>query len=156
MARKRHTGPRKGVRRRPPKIRKNKEQVLILCPYCWPEHTINPEAPANCGTLLELAAVQTTYSRVECALCGGSAGTLIKVGERYKHEYDCTPGKTIYTVPPSKSRLAALAWKAPPFVHRFIARRWGRAVVELSAEGDVTGYGWDVVRAVPIGVPTDG
>ena len=143
--------PNKGTRRAPPRISRDKDTAQILCPFCWPPHPITPETPASCGTVLELVAAQTTYRAVECALCHGIQGQLVKVGDRYKHAFDCTPGKTIYTVPPDKSRAAAAIWHAPAFIHRFIAKRWGKAAVELTSEGKRTGFGWDIVRKYSIG-----
>ena len=147
----------KGNRRAPAKVENKKGQVTISCPFCYPPHPIITDVPASCGTVLELTAHQNVYTGIECALCGQSNGTLVKIGETYKHEHDCTPGQTIYTVPPEKSFSARLLWNAPDFVHTFIARRWGRAIADIKEpDGQHSYYGWDVVRSIPIQVTTDG
>ena len=141
-----------------PRITLRDDVVMIECPFCHPPHPIQPGEPAKCGTTLELTAVQVTYTAVECSLCGSVQGTLVRIGERYKHDYDCTPGKTIYTVPPEHSRAAALFWRMPGFVQRWYASKYGKVVVELTStnvetkETKVTGYGWDVLRVTPIQV----
>ncbi|KKK98504.1 hypothetical protein LCGC14_2642110 [marine sediment metagenome] len=111
---------------------------------------------ASCGTVLELVAHQNVYTEVECALCGESGGTLVKIGDTYKHDHDCTPGKQIYAVPPPKSRLAWAFWRAPEFAHKFVAKQFGRAVTQLHDEESNPYYGWDMVRAIPIKVTMDG
>ncbi len=145
-----------GPRQAPAKVENKKGQVMISCPFCFPPHPIITEVPASCGTTLELVAVQNVYTSVECALCGESGGTLVKIGDSYKHDFDCTPGKTIYSVPPPKSRSARVLWNAPDFVHKFVARRWGRAITQLHDENSNPYYGWDMVRTTPIQVTQDG
>lgn len=131
------------IRRKAPRINNVAGGVTIECPYCHPPHQLRVDVPARCGTILELNAVQNLYQDVTCALCGKSGGTLLKIGERYRHANECSPGKVIYTVPPKASRGAALFWRLPNFLHLAWARRFGKKVVELSQDGSVTGYAWD-------------
>ena len=133
------------IRRRPPRIINDGDGVKIQCPYCHPPHPLSIEHRAPCGTVLELNAVQNLYSSVKCALCGGMQGTMVKIGKRYRHSYDCKPGHTIYTVPPKASKSAAFFWNLPDRLHRFVWLRLGKKVVKLSTEGKTTGYAWDKV-----------
>ena len=146
----------KGNRTAPARVENKKGQVTISCPYCYPPHQIITEVPASCGTVLELVAVQNVFSGVDCALCGESGGTLVKIGETYRHDHDCTPGKTIFAVPPPKSIFAAMFWRAPTFAHKFIARRFGRAVTQITGKNGDPYFGWDMVRTIPMKVTTDG
>ena len=156
MGRKRKRYKQSNQRKASPRITLRDDIVLIECPFCHPAHPIQPDKPAGCGTTLELHAVQQTYKAVDCALCGSQQGTLVKIGERYKHDYDCTPGKTIYTVPPKPTRAAALFWRMPSFVHNLVASKYGKVVVEITStdfetkESKVTGYGWDILRVTPV------
>ncbi len=158
MSRRRTRSKSTNHRRQHPRITLREDVVLIECPFCYPTHPIQPDKPARCGTTLELHAVQVTYTAIECNLCRKSEGTLVKIGERYKHDYDCTPGKTFYTVPPEPSRVASLFWRMPNFIHTWYANRTGRVIVEITStdtetkESKVTGYGWDVLRVTPIQV----
>ena len=155
---KRRNRPRKnkGNRTAPARIEMTKNGAKILCPYCYPPHQIITETPASCGTVLELVAVQNVFSGIDCALCGESGGTLIKIGETYRHDHDCTPGKTIFAVPPPKSMFAAMFWRAPKFLTMFVARRYGRAATKIEGKNGKPYFGWDMVRTIPMKVTTDG
>ena len=131
------------IRRQAPRISNDGKGVLIECPYCHPPHPLRVDLPAPCGTILELRAIQNLYRDVKCVLCENSQGTLIKVGEYYRHAHECSPGKRIYTVPPEKSRSAAVFHRFPKFLHKFYARNFGKVVIELSHQGEVAGYAWD-------------
>ena len=132
------TGPK--IRKRPPKLKTDDGKAEILCPFCFPSHPIQIEFPSSCGTILELSAIQSLYKDVTCALCGGARGSLVKIGEKYKHAHDCTPGQHLYAVPPKKSRGARAFWYLPNFAHTYLWRVSGRKVIELSNDGKVTGY----------------
>ena len=138
--------PRKRSRLRsaPPRIEAVKDSVRILCPFCQPPHEILPDRQSPCGTSLELKAVQRTFTHVACALCGQSQGTLVKRGERMIHDYDCTPGAKIYTVPPPRSRMAGIVWKLPTFFHRLTMRSFGVVPTKMN---DGT-YAWDVPQVI--------
>ena len=133
------------IRSRPPTIKRAGGGIEIQCPFCHPTHPLRVDVSARCGTILELNAVQNLYQEVACSLCAGVQGTLVKIGDRYKHVHECTPGTTIYTVPPKKSFSARVFWKLPESLHRWVWKNRGQKVIELSTEGQVTGYGWDRV-----------
>lgn len=134
------------VRRRNPKIHQGNNGVEIQCPFCFPPHQLAVDIRARCGTILELKAIQLLYSSVKCALCGGAQGTMVKIGERYRHSFDCKPGHTIYTVPPKASKSAAYFWRFPEGIHKLVWRYLGRKVIQLSTEGQIAGYAWDNVE----------
>ena len=140
---KKKSAPR--IRERPPRINRAGGGIEIQCPFCYPTHPLRVDISARCGTILELNAVQNLYQEVSCSLCAGTQGTLVKIGDRYKHIHECTPGKTIYTVPPKKSLSARLFWNLPDVLHKWVWNNRGRKVIQLSTEGQVTGYGWDRV-----------
>ena len=119
------------------------ENAQVLCPFCARPHILPIVGPAACGTRLEIRAVQKVYHGVACSLCGKAQGTMVRVGDKYKHAVPCTPGKELYATPPPASRSAAFWWGAPKFVHYFIARRFGRSVVEFKQQGKVVGYAWE-------------
>ena len=144
----RHHAPRQH-RSRPALIKQVKGETQILCPFCQPPHPISP-MESSCGTILKLEAQQRMFTSVACALCGQSHGTLLKRGERYIHDYDCKPGTRIYTVPPPRSRLAAIVYRMPTAFHRFLAKRFGVVPVKFKA-----GAGWDRPQVVGIEM-TDG
>jgi hypothetical protein len=131
-------------RRQKPKILEAKDgPPIISCPFCIPPHPIQPNEPARCGTVLELRAVQQTYRSVDCVFCGTGAGTLVKIGEQYKHAFECTPGARLYAEPPELSKSAAFIWRLPNFIHKILVRRLGRRVIEVTNQGQVAGYAWE-------------
>ncbi len=146
MARKRFQKSAPQVRRRGPKIKEENGDIVLFCPFCHPPHRISLDTAATCGTILELTAVQTLYQDVTCELCGRGQGTLLKIGESYRHAHDCVPGRKIYTVPPKKRRSARWAWKMPDWATMFLGKRFNLTPVELrTKEGTIDGYGWDKV-----------
>lgn len=118
----------------------------VMCPYCPRPHPLPLNEAAACGTRLEIRAVQKVYKGVTCALCGGALGTMVRIGENYKHSHQCTPGKELYAAPPPASRSAALFWHAPKFIHYFMARNLKRAPIELKQNGKVVGYAWERIE----------
>ena len=87
------------LRRKPPRIEHTKGDTQILCPYCPDAHPIFVNKTSGCGTKLELVAVQEVYTgkKVRCVLCGQTGGTLMRVGDLYRHTHECTPGRTLMT-----------------------------------------------------------
>src|SRR3990167_4693829 len=101
---------------------------------------------AACGTELELTAVQATYRNMSCELCKKTEGTLVRVHGHYVHAMPCTPGKRLYTETPKASLTASLAWRLPPRLHTWLARRTRRAPMQLFGEkGEPRGFGWQDV-----------
>jgi len=134
------------IRRQAPIIKQGGKGIVIECPYCHPPHPLRLDLPAPCGTILEVKAVQSLYKDVACALCGKSGGTLIKVGELYRHANECSPGKRLYTIPPKRSLGAAIFYRLPKWIQVRHTRRTRRYVVQLSDQkGKVHGYAWDRV-----------
>jgi hypothetical protein len=136
--------PKPKIRVAEPLMGKNdKGQVTVLCPFCSEPHPIPPNRPAHCGTMLEVKAVQAIFYGQKCALCQGNQGALIRVGDRYRHVHDCSPGKVLYTQEPRKSIVAALAYRLPDPVHIFLGRRLGYVPFQVfGADGKVVGYTW--------------
>lgn len=131
---------------RPPLIGKVEGNAAVLCPFCKPPHPILADREGPCGTRLELRAIQVTYENVVCTLCGKSGGTLVRVGDRYRHTYNCSPGKYLYATPPKKSILAGILFKMPDWTHLQFARMFGKVAVEFfDANGRRAYYTWEPV-----------
>ena len=132
------------IRRQAPVISQSGKGIIIECPFCHPPHQLRLDIPAPCGTILELKAVQSLYQDVTWALCGQTGGTLIKVGELYRHANECSPGKRLYTIPPKPSLGAAIFYRLPKWIQARHTRRTRKYAVQLSdQEGNVHGYAWD-------------
>lgn len=139
-----HNRPR--IRKQAPRISQDGKGMVIECPFCHPPHRLRLDMPAPCGTILELKAVQSLYQDVTCVLCGKPGGTLIKVGELYRHANECSPGKRLYTIPPKPSKTAAIFYRFPKWIQARYTRRTRKYAVQLSdQEGEVHGYAWDRV-----------
>lgn len=128
-----------------PKVVDATGNAQVMCPFCPRPHPLPLDGPASCGTRLDIRAIQKVYKGVACVLCGGQQGTMVKVGDKYKHAHNCTPGKELYTTPPPFSRSAGLMWHMPNFVQQWHAWIWKRAAIELKQEGKVVGYAWERV-----------
>lgn len=113
----------------------------IDCPFCFPTHPLIVGKDAHCGTRLELNAVQRLYTSVVCAKCGKSDGTLTKVGQKYQHTHDCTPGKLLLPEDPVPSKSAERVFKLPKWLREPIQRRRQMAAVRLQ-EADGYLYTW--------------
>lgn len=137
---------RTNFRKAPAKIKVNGAKVQILCPFCQQEHDIGI-IPATCGTKIQVFAIQEIIKGVACDLCGETKGDKIKIGDMYRCAVPCRNDMTIYTVPPKKSILAALAYKVlPKPMHLGLAKKIKKIPVELSRGGKVTGYTWQDVK----------
>jgi len=135
-------------RRRPVVIEgtgKDGQKVKAIgCPFCKPPHPLDPNGTPStpCGTYLSVQAVQNIYFEqgLKCIVCGNTGGTLIKVGENYRHIHDCVPGKKMYTQAPRMTKRAAVAWRLP----RFMQKAFGIVPVEIQDDkGKVLGYSFD-------------
>lgn len=145
------------MRRHVPKVGYDKDKnPTIVCPFCRDPHVLIPGQAAVCGTTIEIMAVQPTYrsSRIACARCGETGGTLTKLGNnQYVHAHHCSP-KKFYEDTPKTSWTAALAWKLlpkenPNWLARFLVNgvKWiPEELVKLDSEGkptdSVVGYRW--------------
>ena len=144
------------VRRAAPKVKRNKKGDVegVFCPFCAEEHALSVGEPSHCGTFLEIAAVQTTFSgsALECVRCGETGGTLVKMGEsKYVHSYMCKP-KNVYMTPPKPSFSARLAWMLPDKAMVRVAqwfKKYPEQLVALDEEGKATdqivGYHWKAI-----------
>ena len=119
---------------------------VLMCPYCDPPHPISTQEVSPCGTVLEVRAIQAVFKGQKCALCGQTNGHQIMAGSRFVHTPDCTPGKKMYAVAPDKSAWAAVLWRFPDWVQLWVARKFGKVVMELRDKDDeVSGYAWQTV-----------
>jgi hypothetical protein len=135
-----------GTRSAFPIIRAKGKAIGVYCPFCDNEHPIGVQGAAPCGTTLILRAEQRTYKGIACALCGKTGGTLVRAADKYKHAIPCSPGKTIYAVPPGMSRSAGFWFRFSPGVHKVLGRYFHRVPVQVGKDGVVSGYTWQTVR----------
>lgn len=125
---------------------RGKDGIVWWCPFCKQKHALKLEGEAPCGTRLEFLALQQTWGNVSCVLCQQTGGTMIRIGDAYRHAHDCKPGFTLFTTPPKPSLSARLAWAMPQRFQRWIWRRFKRQVIQLHKDGKVTGYSWESQR----------
>jgi len=131
-----------GRRREAPALLNERDgQPSIDCPFCFPTHPLVVGKDAHCGTRLELKAVQRLYASVQCAKCQKSDGTLTKIGDKYQHTHDCTPGKLLFEKDPVPSKSAERVFKLPKWLREPIQRRRQMAAVRLG-QGEETVYAW--------------
>lgn len=150
-----NSGPKPKIRIAEPIIGKNNRgQTTILCPFCSEPHPIPHNRPAHCGTMLEVKAVQAIFYGQKCALCGSNEGATIKIGDRFRHAHDCSPGKVLYITPPKRSILAKWAYHMPDRFHIFLGRRVGYAPFQIfDQSGKVVGYTWQRMYKRPNASP---
>lgn len=129
-----------------PKVIDSSGNAQIMCPFCPRPHPLPLDGSAACGTRLDIRAIQKVYKGIACVLCGGQLGTMVKVGDKYRHAHDCTPSKQLYAEPPPLSRSAALVWRMPAFIHQLHALIWKRTAIELKQADKVVGYAWERVE----------
>lgn len=139
--------PKPRVRYAPPVMGKLKGRDVVMCPFCSPPHPLSNTEPSQCGTMLDVRAVQAVFHNQRCALCGKTDGVQIMAGNKYIHDHDCTPGKRIFAVPPRKSFTASIVWRFPDFAQLWLARKFGKVILELKdANNKVQGYSWQKVN----------
>jgi hypothetical protein len=96
----------------------------IGCPFCRPSHILPADGTPSpeCGTYLYITAIQNIYFEkdITCIVCGKGGGTLVKVGDKYKHVHDCVPGKRLFSSQPRLSKTAAMVWKLPHFAQTIL------------------------------------
>lgn len=146
------------IRRSPPVVKRDKDNNVegVYCPFCSEEHLVRVGEPAQCGTYLEITAVQPTFQgkQMVCARCQEPGGTLVKLGENiYVHANPCKPQNMYFDVPKT-SLSARLAWKllSDDMMVR-VAKRFGRfpeQLVKLDKNGaptdEIVGYHWKKVK----------
>lgn len=151
MSKKRMGSPRikQKLRKKPPLMRPDGKDFSIYCPFCTTPHPIDAQKASHCGTMLEIMAVQPTFKMKEvmCLMCGKPGGTLIKVGDQYAHDYDCSPDKTLFAEQPKLSKMAHFVYEMPVGVQNFI-KKWFKKTanvvghLEKGQIVDVIGYTW--------------
>ena len=135
----------KKLRRKEPKVEEKDGKMVLMCPFCNPPHPLSTTHVADCGTFLEVKAVQPVFraKAIVCVKCGGSGGTMKKVDEHnYAHTFDCAPDKEVHHSLPENSLSAQLAYLLPVFILKPLAKRLGKQPQELyrlDEEGNPTG-----------------
>jgi len=132
-----------------PMSRRTKKGVDLLCPFCHPTHTLAPNKPSACGTVIRVVATQYLISArtaknkgVICLKCHkDSGGDMAQCQNGYIHVHDCAPGTVIMTQQPDYSKLAELVFKLPVKLREQFEKKLGsvKEIAEIDADGKETG-----------------
>jgi hypothetical protein len=130
-----------------PIITRDKQGNAILnCPFCEPTHPLRPENNAQCGTMLQVRAVQITYKakydkRFVCVKCGKGGGEMVKFQNGFVHTHNCSPGVVTLENPPAFSKLAERIHAMPPMMKKSLEAIFGETipVLEVMPDGTKTG-----------------
>lgn len=117
---------------------------VIGCPFCRPSHPLPINGTqAICGTWINVEAVQNTYfeRELKCVVCGNSGGNMVRIGDSYRHSYECKKDRVIYAKQPKLNVLAKLAWKLPKPVMKALKIN---PIEVTNQDGEVLGYTWDL------------
>lgn len=135
----------------PPKVQKEPNGVMLVCPFCTLPHPLLPGVESNCGTSLRVKAVQTIIpprlakkEQIVCLKChevGG--GEMVRFRGGFIHLEDCRPEMQLAVEAPKFSKLAKAAFgmSAKNPIRKAIERKYGKAqqVNEIDAKGNDTG-----------------
>ncbi|MCJ7744595.1 MAG: hypothetical protein MUO99_08605 [Dehalococcoidales bacterium] len=117
------------------------------CPFCKPPHELPPPGQvARCGTYINIQAVQNIYfeRNLVCIVCGKGGGTMVKIGDNYKHTHDCYPGKKMLQKQPKFNPLAKVIFSLPKSVQQALNKTLGLASMQVTdKEGKIVGYSFD-------------
>lgn len=139
-------------RKKVPRIKELKGKTVLMCPFCLKEHPLSTNHATDCGTFLEVMAVQPTFrgKAIVCVKCGQSGGTMKKVdAHNYAHTVNCAPDKEIHHSMPETSFLAALVYQLPVFILKPLSKKLKKQpqrLFRLDEHGNTTkeavGYCW--------------
>lgn len=131
-------------RSKPPRYAQKDGRLTVLCPFCDDDHPIGVDAPAHCGTVLQVTAVQDVWKNAKCDLCGEMDNTpLTRVGANLQHIRDCKPGTRLRVTPPKHSLTAKWAFKLADRTNWKIIAKLPKMPLEIKVNGVVTGYAWE-------------
>lgn len=139
--------PKGRERRSYPLMGNNNGKLVIMCPFCDPPHPISIKEVAQCGTRLDVQAVQLVFKHQKCALCGKMDGELVQIGNQFRHVQQCTPGAFLFAEPPPRSLLAGIVDGLPDRFQVPFAKLTGLTPIALtSADGKPAGHAWRRVQ----------
>ena len=146
-----HKSPKSLVRTReaiPGVNNPGKGSAELTCPFCTPTHSLYPDKPAPCGTIIQVKAVQVVIPQhtvkqkgIKCLKCGESTGEMVQYMNGYIHLIDCQPETKLMAEPPKFSKIAQIVYNLPERVRKYIEPRTGAAkeVQEIDPNGKPTG-----------------
>lgn len=131
----------------PGTVKDKSGSTVFTCPFCNPTHPISPFQVSPCGTIVDVRAVQATFSskydpRIRCAKCGQKGGKMVQRGDAYIHAEECKPGTVFMTEPPAYSTFAKFVYNLKKgSTKAFLEKHLGRAVMseEVTPQGEKTG-----------------
>jgi hypothetical protein len=128
-------------------VKDGKKIKSLGCPFCKQTHELPPIGQTSrCGTYVELNAVQNIYfeRNLVCIVCGKTGGTMVKIGENYRHTHDCYPGKKILEKQPKFNPLAKVIFGLPKSVQQALNKTTGLASMQVTdKDGKIVGYSFD-------------
>lgn len=136
------------TREKLPLTKKEKDGIVLLCPFCDPSHPIVPGQPNACGTTLRVTAVQQIFNartvrmnKMICVKCGQGGGQMVQYFNGYLHLEDCNPEVQMLTQIPKYSRWAEIVYKFPEWLRDLFEKYTGvvQIVREMTPEGVETG-----------------
>jgi hypothetical protein len=136
------------IRELPPQLRKTREGMQVLCPFCEQPHPLLPGIDSPCGTTLKVTAVQTILTShaakqgdIFCLKCGKTGGEMIHYMNGWIHLVDCDPSTKLLNSVPKLSRMAKIVYRMPRWLQKPIEKHTGRAqeVQEIDPDGKKTG-----------------
>lgn len=143
-----HT-PQVKTREEHPIPRREKNGVLLMCPFCKPTHPIIPGKPTACGTTLRVTAVQKIISartvRIEgltCVKCGEKGkGEMVQYFNSFVHVEECAPDVQLLSSIPNYSKWAEIVFNLPEKLRDRVEKVTGmvQVVQGLTPDGEETG-----------------
>lgn len=136
------------TRSMPPKVEQTKKGVVVQCPFCIPTHPILPGVASQCGTILDVKAIQsylsshaTHHNKIHCLKCGEIGGEMVPYRRGYVHIKDCKPDTKLITEIPKLSHWAKAVFHMPAKVRSKLEKIYGVAkeLKEIDTEGKQTG-----------------
>ena len=120
---------------------------VLMCPFCKPSHPVVPFQQAQCGTMIEVQAVQEVYrakfdKRIKCAKCGQGGGEMVRWQNAFLHVIDCAPEIRTMAEPPKYSKLAGVVYNMQAsWIKSQLEKFTGKAVPvdEVTPDGQKTG-----------------
>jgi len=115
-----------------PKLKKTKDGVELLCPFCDPPHPILPGVPTVCGATLRVTAVQqiiisrvTKHEKLICMKCHQGGGEMVKFMNGFVHLVECAPDVNLIADPPKNSKVAKRIYGFPKRLRAIIEKFTG-------------------------------
>lgn len=150
MAKRSGSVPRQPVitRTQKPVLIQDGKKAALMCPFCDPPHPLYPDVASNCGTVIDVNAVQTVWPArttkregMICLKCGKGLGEMVRLGDGFIHLKECSPTSRVLTKLPKYNPFARIVLALPRKVRSVVEKVTGEAqtVQEIDGSGNKTG-----------------